>query len=588
MVNSATVIHEPSWFGARDHPLFGWLSYPQDSLVKGGVILALPVGYEARGARRAMRALAKSLAESGYVSLRFDYRGTGDSSGDFGSTPPNPGWLEDIASAVTYLRECGADRVSAVGMRLGATLLGLAASHFQLDLSSLVAWDPCESGRSYLRELRALEVLRLEIDTNSQDGSVETAEFLFSEEMVNSLRSLNLSQSTPAAFAERTLIIHRRHRPLSTSMRAHLETGNVGFEVTDEQEALLDVYPFDAVSPTITIARIVEWLSESEPEASIFPNLSFCTETLLTDIKEDRAIVERAVRVGPKQLFAVTSEPAVDAFGPWIVLLGGVHEDHTGPSRLWVEISRKWAAIGLRCVRIDLSGMGESPRNAEDPPLQIDDPVWIRDVKTIGPSLSTKEPSNCVYIGYCSGGVLALEGAYGCGARGVCVVNLPSGVDYAHAILRLESSPTRIAKLIARLLRRTPRPFPAVREFISLIFNALLPKHWFTNIAAEVMSQGTEVFALVGPDDLSPYRNVPVLRMFDERLTRATRPYPSTLVPNLNHDMTSATGRTEMARRLENFVRNQFAPSSPSQLGSANRDYDKFAQLQSTKVDLDE
>jgi pimeloyl-ACP methyl ester carboxylesterase len=575
-VNPATVIHAPTWFGAKSQPLFGWLSYPQDSLVKGGVILALPVGYEARGARRAMRALANSLAENGYVALRFDYRGTGDSSGNFGSTLPNPGWLEDVASAVAYLRECGVNRVSAVGMRLGATLVGLAASHFKLDLSSLVAWDPCESGRSYLRELRALETLRHENNRSSKDGSVETAEFLFPEEMVNSVQSLNLSQSTPATFADRALVISRKHRPLSSSLRAHLETGKVEFEITDEQEALIDVYPFDAVTPANTISRIVTWMSESEKEASIVPHWSVCAETLLTDTEEERPIVERAIRVGPQHLFAITSEPAGDAFGPWIVLLGGVHEDHTGPSRLWVEIPRRWAAAGLRCVRIDVSGMGESPRGAEDPPMQINDPVWIRDVNTIGPSLTTEEPSNCVYVGYCSGATLALEGAFGCGARGVCVVNLPSGIDYAHAISRLENAPTKTAAFISRILRRLPRPYPAVREFISLSFNTLLPKRWFTNIAGEIMSRGTKVFALVGPDELSAYRNVPVLRKFDERLTSATRPYSSTLVPNLDHDMTFAAERTDMARLLENYVKSQFAPTPHLRPGHVNPDDDNL------------
>jgi pimeloyl-ACP methyl ester carboxylesterase len=571
-VNSATVIHEPTWFGVESQPLFGWLSYPQDSLVKSGVVLALPVGYEARGARRAMRALAVSLAEDGYVALRFDYRGTGDSSGNFGSTLPNPGWLEDVSSAVAFLRKYGINRVSAVGMRFGATLVGIAASHLQLDLSSLVMWDPCESGRSYLRELSALETLRHENYRNNEDGSVETAEFLFSEEMVNSVRSLKLSQTVPATFANRALVISREHRPLSSSLRAHLETWSVEFETTEEQEALIDVYPADAVTPANTISRIVTWMSESEGEASIVPRWSLRAEAPQKVDGDEHPIIESAIRVGPRNLFAVTSEPIGGSSGPLIVLLGGAHEDHTGPSRLWVEVSRRWAAAGLRCVRVDLSGMGESPRHAENPPIQRNDPVWISEVNTIGPSLAIENPTNCVYVGFCSSAVLALEGAFGSGARGVCIINLPTGIDYTHAISRLENASSRTARLISRIIRRLPRTTPAIAEFISLSGNMLLPKRWFPNIAAEIMSRGGKVFALVGPDDQSPYRNVPLLRKFDERLASVVRPYSNTLIPSLDHDMTFAVGRKETARRLEDYVISEFATTRPLRLGNDNED----------------
>ena len=558
-----TIIHESTWFGPESQSLFGLLSSPQSAGIKGGVILALPVGYEARGARIAMRTLASALAENGYVVLRFDYRGTGDSSGDFGSTLPNPGWIDDVASAVAYLRECGLSHVSAVGMRLGATLVGLAASRYALDLRSLVAWDPCESGRSFLRELSALETLRHEGDRSRDDGSVETAEYLFREDMVSSVRSLNLSQSTPATFAQKALFITREERPLSSSLRAHLETGKVDFETTSEQEALLDVYPADAMAPLHTISRIVSWISESSDVASVTPSLSFRTETLLNGASEEHTIVERAIRVGPRRLFAITSEPTGGSSSPWIVLLGGTHEDHTGPSRLWVELSRKWAAAGLRCVRIDLTDMGESPRHGDGQRLRGRNPVWIGDLKTIGPSLTADMPSNCVFVGFCSGAVLALEGAFGSGARGVCIVNLPSGVDYNRLISQLESGPSGTARLVARILDRQSITLPAVKEFIWLLCCTFLPRRWYTNITAEIVSRDTEVFALVGPSDAMIYGNVPMLRKFDDRLTRAVRPYVNTLVSSLDHDMTFAEGREDVARLLGDYVRFRFGSARP-------------------------
>ena len=75
---------------------------------------------------------------------------------------------------------------------------------------------------------------------------------------------------------------------------------------------------------------------------------------------------------------------------------------------------------------------------------------------------------------------------------------------------------------------------------------------------AEIMSRGTRVLAIVGPADQSAYQNVPLLRRLGGPLTRATRPYPPHLVPTLDHDMSFAQGRRDMAEVLESFVLSEF------------------------------
>jgi len=83
--------------------------------------------------------------------LRFDYRGTGDSSGDAGDATFEA-MIESAKSAVEELRDVsGARRVSVVGMRFGAAVAArLPSTH----LREVVLWEPVLSGREHLEELR--------------------------------------------------------------------------------------------------------------------------------------------------------------------------------------------------------------------------------------------------------------------------------------------------------------------------------------------------------------------------------------------------------------------------------------------------
>ena len=112
------------------------------------------------------------MASSDIVSLRFDYDGTGDSGGHLDDPSRDTAWVQSVSFAVDALRRLGVTTVSAVGMRLGATILGVAADVGDLRFSSLVLWDPCASGRNYLRELSALESLRREDVSSDSDGAV--------------------------------------------------------------------------------------------------------------------------------------------------------------------------------------------------------------------------------------------------------------------------------------------------------------------------------------------------------------------------------------------------------------------------------
>lgn len=145
----------PLFFGLGNRRLFG-LYTPARPAANGAAraaLLCAPLGQEYLCAHRSMRQLGLQLSSCGYDVLRFDYFGTGDSSGDFLQADLS-GWEEDIATAIDELKDTsGARRVVLVGMRLGAALAARVAVKRPRDLQALVLWDPVVAGTEYLHEL---------------------------------------------------------------------------------------------------------------------------------------------------------------------------------------------------------------------------------------------------------------------------------------------------------------------------------------------------------------------------------------------------------------------------------------------------
>ncbi|RZA10736.1 MAG: alpha/beta fold hydrolase, partial [Proteobacteria bacterium] len=117
------MIRQADYFYSGEEQIFS-LYYPplMDKDVSEGVVICPPAPFEVLRSQRALRNLAQNLAKKGFHVLRLDYRGTGDSSGD-SQTWNLEDWQSDILASVTRLREVhGVQRVSVVGLRLGAAL----------------------------------------------------------------------------------------------------------------------------------------------------------------------------------------------------------------------------------------------------------------------------------------------------------------------------------------------------------------------------------------------------------------------------------------------------------------------------------
>src|SRR5262245_8564602 len=161
---SAAVVETPT---ARPHfiirdgrYLFAW-HHPARPIGRRGaaVVLCPPLGSDYICTYRVWRLLAERLASIGFDVLRFDYEGTGDSSGDLAEPCRLKAWLDSIEQVITESRKLtGSREVALVGLRIGAVLaLHAAAAHGGVD--RLVLWSGFNSGRAYVRELKALSRL---------------------------------------------------------------------------------------------------------------------------------------------------------------------------------------------------------------------------------------------------------------------------------------------------------------------------------------------------------------------------------------------------------------------------------------------
>ena len=293
------------WFGPENQPLFGWLHVPVDRQVRGGVLLCPTVGMEAVSAHNAYRRLADRLSEAGFAALRVDYEGTGDSSGQQGDPGRLATWLQSVRTSVDFLQSLGLPRTSVVGMRLGATLVAETLASVVPPVDDLVLWDPCASGRSYLREQGALWSFTLGSRSN-EDGSIETPGFVYDKDTVAELSTLAIGNGD-GPMAERVLVLMRAGRKGNREMNERLAMPHVDHATIVGQEDLVDVRPDAAVVPGGTLDAIVDWLgarAASSPLKAIDPDPIGRTRVTIGQ-PGGVAVDEQVLELGPLGLFGI-------------------------------------------------------------------------------------------------------------------------------------------------------------------------------------------------------------------------------------------------------------------------------------------
>ena len=409
---------EPTWFGPIGRPLAGWIHTPDGVSARGGVLICPPVGLEYVNSHRALRRLAEIAATLGFVALRFDYDGTGDSAGTLADPDRVDAWRDSVRAAIDLLRSTvGAAPLAVVGLRLGLTLAADVVTADEVDVIAMVAWDPAPSGRRFFREQSALG--RFSDAEPSLDGSVDAPGFYFDADTVAAADELDLSRITrqPAA---KTLVLYRAEtNPNTTRLGAIGKNATV--EAVKGQLEFLDVPSPQSLLPTDTLNTITAWLDCQCPSER-FPYV--VRRKVDTDIRapDGSTVTERFLRVGPLGLIAVETTPATGAQTRSVLLLNNAIEHHVGPVRLWTETARAWASTGARVVRIDLSGIGDSPNRPGGAEDIMYDKSAVADVKEFVEHLGLAS-AELTLVGLCSGAQLAVHAGAALGVSAVIAVN---------------------------------------------------------------------------------------------------------------------------------------------------------------------
>ena len=152
-----------------EHPLFfenkGMLIFathhdpaPGATPSKWGIVFCPAYTEEAGTSQKVCVDFARLLAEHGHHVLRFDYRGTGDSEGDF-SDSSLATHESDIRCAIETLRRRADVHICLLGLRLGATLAAKVAATANV-VEALILLEPLIDLRSYIKNFFRRQVIQ--------------------------------------------------------------------------------------------------------------------------------------------------------------------------------------------------------------------------------------------------------------------------------------------------------------------------------------------------------------------------------------------------------------------------------------------
>lgn len=422
-------MHAPQafYFGAADAPLFGWLhAAPHAAVARAGLVICNPFGYEEVCVHRSVLEIAKAAAHSGVPTLRFDYAGCGDSSGDEHDPGTLERWLQSVQQAVDTLKQAsGVPVVYLLGIRLGATLAALAATR-RTDIAGMIAIAPVVQGRLYVRELKVLgnsSFPGAQLGSMG-DGFIEAAGFVLSDETSQAIAAVDL-RALAQKPADQLLVVERDDMPAAPAWAQAMERLGVQVQCASwpGYQAMMDD-PIRAEVPAAMVRGVVDtvrkWQDQLQgpSESTQVRCLPNAATRHVSCVQVAPGIAETVVQLdaGSTSLFGILTTPAPGnlpagqgkPMGVLMLNAGAVH--HIGQNRMWVGLARKWAARGVSVLRIDLSGIGDSQARQGEGENVVYSGTALRDLALAVDFMRAQMgDGDCHLVGLCSGAYHAFK-----------------------------------------------------------------------------------------------------------------------------------------------------------------------------------
>lgn len=389
------MVPSAGWLGGE---VFAQVARPQTA--NGiGLVIVPPFGFEGICAHRALRHLAERAARAGLVAVRVDPHGTGDSEGDDLERGRLEAWVTSVERACDLARAEGADRLVLCGVRIGAMLAALAAGR-RADIAGLVAIAATPVCKSWVREAKMMQgALGLAPAPDGSASDDELVGFALTGETRVGLSQVDLTKATTRP-APNVLVIDRDDLPGNDKWVAQLRA--LGSEVEQVRlpgyvQMVLD--PHRTEIPTLIIDAAIAY-AVARPAIKPVPATPVELAPRSTSGDEVATI---------DGLAAIVSRPAAKPTRAVILLNAGAIR-RIGPNRLHVPLARQLAAAGDLVVRVDQSGIGDSPvRSGPDNVVYSDHAV--ADVGRAVAWARAQGASKVAVVGLCSGAYHAQKAA---------------------------------------------------------------------------------------------------------------------------------------------------------------------------------
>jgi len=421
-----TTTEVPTFFGPPDSPLFGVVHLPVDNQIRGGVLICGSLGKEGMDSVRLHRILADGLARRGFAVLHFDYLGLGDSAYAQVRDDAVANWVASVGHALDYLTLIGAESATAIGIRAGCLILNeyLAQSH---TVNRVVYLDPYGTGRRYLREHTTLFRLSVGEDA-ATPGEVSIIGGRLSDRAAAEFAALRMDANPVSADGVDNVLLVGRPAETDKRVTALASAEGVDSIVTGGLP--------ECARPTVTplpipftgVDSIIEWIDGKAPARTHRAVPQYVTTvTMPAEGTDGVDVFESIERIEPNDLLAIRTLPRRPSPAPAKTVLFFVTSNdlHVGPTREWVELSRRIAAAGSQALRWDPAGQGLSGQISRDPFRFIFSKADITDSVAVARH-ACQDAGELKLVGTCSGAWYAAQAARKIGDPGQ-----PAGLELA-------------------------------------------------------------------------------------------------------------------------------------------------------------